>query len=252
MRYELNFASEPFHGFKKISNPDAQRQRIKGMEFESEIVDLEPLIVWLKWHPNNESPSELTRGEASTIRKPGVYIVIARLVDKRNPTTKRLKILYVGETGRSTLADRINKGGNDTHTKMLRAIGPNLRYYFAAIEASNACPAGGCSQIIEHLIARTLLRAWVLIPEGQGDPDDHNYFKKPYRLVRAHGGDIIVHNLLPDPLVRYLNWAYTLTNDMSRWSKDPKDQIISPVVRPDERAALHLPDGTTWELGSLI
>ena len=211
----------------------------ENSELESPPVKAPGLIAKLTWQPNNETAKLYTWSEIQ--QRPfdrihgdvGVYIVV--LFDREIVKGKYKKIikriLKVGKASRQSFRERLN----NTEHKELRARYPGrVGYYLAKIQATNACPVAGCAELIEHLIARTLIRAGKRMMPHHG---------APIVPIKAIDG-ISVANILPKTLAKNIEKAYAAAGPM-----DARKQRIGPVTAPASGSGnLILPKNAIWEL----
>ncbi|SEF80732.1 peptidoglycan recognition protein family protein [Nitrosomonas ureae] len=211
-----------------------------GENSELESYSKEPgFVAWLTWQPSNEKTKLYTWEEIQ--KRPrdrihgdvGVYIVV--LFERRTVGGKTKKIitqiLKVGKSIDQSFRERL---GHKTHQD-IRAMYPGkVGYYLAKIQASGACPVRGCGSVIEHLVARTLIRSGkMMLP----------HHKEPIVPIKALD-QIQVANILPKPLAKNLGKAYAAAGPM-----DVRKQRIGPVAAPASGSgSLILPKNAVWEL----
>ncbi|TXI19000.1 MAG: hypothetical protein E6Q62_05230 [Nitrosomonas sp.] len=207
---------------------------------ELELYRKEPgFVAWLTWQPSNEKPKLYTWDEIK--KRPrdrihgdtGVYVVV--LFERRTVggRTKKIitQILKVGKAIDQSFRKRFE---HESHQAIRDMYPGKVGYYLAKIQASGACPVRGCGTVIEHLVARTLIRSGKMM-----EP----HYKEPIVPIKALD-QIQVANILPKPLAKNLGKAYAAMGP-----KDVRGQRIGPVAAPASGSGnLILPKNAVWEL----
>ena len=211
-----------------------------GENSELESYREEPgFIAWLTWQPSNEKPKLYTWDEIQ--KRPrdrihgdtGVYVVV--LFERRTVGGKTKKIItQILKVGKAIDQSFRKRFEHDSHKKIRAEYPGKVGYYLAKIQASGACPVRGCGNVIEHLVARTLIRSGKMM-----EP----HYKEPIVPIKALD-QIQVANILPKPLAKNLGKAYAAVGPL-----DVRKQRIRPVAAPASGSGnLILPKNAIWEL----